>query len=158
MADAIPSWTQPIHGEGNWDEVILPVVARKKGMDGHYENADGSQKINKVVKPIAPAPGTFGYDHSKYRPPRSDYEHIMDEFGQRSPTDQDESGQQEKPPDVIPPTMREVQKPTSISPTPRFDLRVAPFADSNSDMLPQHQQSQSEKEEVSGGCCKCIIM
>jgi hypothetical protein len=83
----------------------------------------------------------------------------MDEFGQRSPIDQDESGQQEKPPDVVPPiSMREVQKLTSISPAPRFDLRVSPFANSDSDKLPQHKQSQSEKEEVSGGCCKCIIM
>ena len=84
----------------------------------------------------------------------------MDEFGQRSPIDQDGSGKQEKPPDVVvPPTMREVQKPSSITPTPRFDHRVAPFADT--DMLPQRQQShsQSEKEkEVDGGCCKCIIM
>ena len=83
----------------------------------------------------------------------------MDEFGQRSPTNQDESGQREKPPDVIPPIMREVQKPTSIAPAPRFDHRVAPFADS--DVLPQHQQSHSQsekKEEDSGWCCKCIIM
>ena len=82
----------------------------------------------------------------------------MDEFGQRSPTDQDESGQEEKPPDVLPPIKREVQKPSSISSTPRYDPRVAPFANSDSDKLPQHQQSQSEKVEDSGGCCKCIIM
>ena len=72
----------------------------------------------------------------------------MDEFGQRSPSDQDGSGQQEKPPEVVPPTTHEVQKP-------RFDHRVAPFADS--DILPP-SHSQSEEEEVSGGCCKCIIM
>lgn len=81
----------------------------------------------------------------------------MDEFGQRPPTDQDGSGQQEKPPDVVPPTLHEVQKPPSTSPAPRFDHRVAPFA--VSDMLPQHQKSHSQSEkEVSGGCCKCIIM
>ena len=82
----------------------------------------------------------------------------MDEFGQRPPTDQDESVEQENPPDVIPPIKREVQKSSSISPTPRYDPRVAPFANSDSDKLPQHQQSQSEKVEDSGGCCKCIIM
>ena len=32
----------------------MPVVARKKGLDGHYESADGSQQIKKVVNPIAP--------------------------------------------------------------------------------------------------------
>ena len=83
----------------------------------------------------------------------------MDEFGQRSPSDQDGSGQQQKPAVVVPPTMHEAQKPlsTTSSPASRFDHRVAPFADP--DMLPQHQQSQSQSEkEVSGGCCKCIIM
>lgn len=76
----------------------------------------------------------------------------MDEFGQRPPSDQDGSGQQEKTPDVVPPTMHEVQKPpSSILPTPGFDRqRIAPFAD-----LPQHQ----EEKEISDGCCsKCIIM
>jgi serine/arginine repetitive matrix protein 1 len=24
MADAIPSWTQPVHGEGDWDEACFP--------------------------------------------------------------------------------------------------------------------------------------
>ena len=83
----------------------------------------------------------------------------MDEFGRRSPSDQDGNEQQQKPPDMVPPTKHEVQKPISSStpPVPRFDHRVAPFADS--DMLPQHQQLHSPSEkEVSGGCCKCIIM
>lgn len=61
VMDAIPSWTQPIPPTGNWDDVrtyslifepqylivgqvILPVVARKKGLEGHYETADGSPK------------------------------------------------------------------------------------------------------------------
>ena len=80
----------------------------------------------------------------------------MDEFGQQSPTDQDGSGQQpQKPADVVPPTKHEVKKPLSSTvPASRFDHRVAPFADL--DTLPQQQQS--EKEEGSGGCCKCIIM
>ncbi|EIW81100.1 hypothetical protein CONPUDRAFT_56317, partial [Coniophora puteana RWD-64-598 SS2] len=44
MSDAIPTWTQPVPRGGNWDEVVLPVVARKKGMDDHYEQADGSPR------------------------------------------------------------------------------------------------------------------
>ena len=77
----------------------------------------------------------------------------MDEFGQRPPSDQDGSGQQqEKPLDVVPPTMHEVQKPPSSTlSTPGFDRRIAPFVD-----LPLHQE---EKAEVNDGCCsKCIIM
>jgi len=155
MADAIPSWTQPVHGEGDWDEVILPVVARKKGLDGHYENADGSPQPKKVVNTVAPAPGTFGYDHSKYRPPRGDYEPMpMDEFGR-----QDGSEEQHE----VQPTVHEEQKkqlPLPSPSPPRFHppdkLRVAPFAD----MLPKQDKSQEKggTDEVSGGCCKCIIM
>lgn len=72
MADAIPSWTQPKPREGNWDEVsdfyccsfpnadrlelkvVLPVVARKKGLEDHYEHADGSPQPKKVVTSIEP--------------------------------------------------------------------------------------------------------
>ncbi|KAF9453159.1 hypothetical protein P691DRAFT_100450 [Macrolepiota fuliginosa MF-IS2] len=83
MADMIPSWTQPKPREGNWDDVVLPVVARKKGLDDYYEKADGSpQPKKKVDAPVAPAPGTFGYDGTKYRRERSnDNEIEMDEFG-----------------------------------------------------------------------------
>lgn len=85
MADAIPVWTQP-KAKGNWDEVVLPVVARKKGLHGLYEEADGNtpQRKPEEQEP-APAPGTFGFDYSKYKPPRTDLgaEDIpMDEFGQ----------------------------------------------------------------------------
>jgi hypothetical protein len=44
VENAIPTWTQAIPKSGNWDEVVLPVVARKKGLDGHYEQGDGSPK------------------------------------------------------------------------------------------------------------------
>ncbi|KAF8817154.1 hypothetical protein BYT27DRAFT_7237607 [Phlegmacium glaucopus] len=159
MADAIPSWTQPVHREGNWDEacfttchVVLPVVARKKGLDEHYENADGSPQPKKVDKTVAPAPGTFGYDHSKYRPPRNDSESIpMDEFG--LPLDQDGSGQRPKLPNEVLPTMHEElngskskqqpsASPAPISRYPPPDMQVvAPFAG----MVPLQQQSP-EKE------------
>ncbi|THU94461.1 hypothetical protein K435DRAFT_860510 [Dendrothele bispora CBS 962.96] len=86
-ADAIPKWTVPVTkaGSGGWDDVILPVVARNQGLNGHFETADGSPRPMKDMEgEIVPAPGTFGYDHSKYRPPRdfSDPDAIpMDEFG-----------------------------------------------------------------------------
>ncbi|KAF5334173.1 hypothetical protein D9758_014828 [Tetrapyrgos nigripes] len=79
MAHAIPTWTQPVPKQGNWDDVVLPVVARKKGLDGHFQQADGSPRPKESSDMVAPAPGTFGYDHSKYRPPREDIP--MDEFG-----------------------------------------------------------------------------
>ena len=40
-------------------QVVLPVVARKKGLDGHYEEADGSPKPKKIEKPVAPVRTLF---------------------------------------------------------------------------------------------------
>ncbi|KAJ7037736.1 hypothetical protein C8F04DRAFT_1393429 [Mycena alexandri] len=98
MADAIPSWTQPVApATGRWDDVslasgwlasflvVLPVVARKKGLEEMYTKADGSPKPRKEEGAVAPAPGTFGWDHSKYRPPRDGDDIQMDEFGQPLP-------------------------------------------------------------------------
>ncbi|KZT11792.1 uncharacterized protein LAESUDRAFT_754347 [Laetiporus sulphureus 93-53] len=68
LVDAIPYWTQPVPPSGNWDDVVLPVVARKKGLESHYVPADGSPRPRKTNSGIyEPAPGTFGYDPSKAR-------------------------------------------------------------------------------------------
>ncbi|EIN12297.1 hypothetical protein PUNSTDRAFT_118198 [Punctularia strigosozonata HHB-11173 SS5] len=85
LADAIPKWTQPKVANGNWDDVVLPAVAKKKGLEEQYEEADGSPKVvqKRASYEYEPAPGTFGYDYSKYRPPRTDgLSGNMDEFGQ----------------------------------------------------------------------------
>ncbi|KAF8644429.1 hypothetical protein AX16_008488 [Volvariella volvacea WC 439] len=94
LEHAIPVWTQPVvRGEGGWDDVVLPAVARKKGLDGYYEQKDGrsSGAKRKVEDEMpAPAPGTFGFDHSKIRGPKdstttSPTESPLDEFGQQRP-------------------------------------------------------------------------
>lgn len=54
LVDAIPTWTQP-KPRGDWDNVVLPAVARKKGLDGEYETADGKpkpRKIEEVYEPV----------------------------------------------------------------------------------------------------------
>ncbi|TFK48732.1 hypothetical protein OE88DRAFT_1737506 [Heliocybe sulcata] len=96
MSYAIPVWTQP-KAKGNWDEVVLPVVARKKGLHGLYEEADGNtpQKKPEEAEP-APAPGTFGFDYSKYKPPRTDLtgdDIPMDEFGRSYREDQEDQSE-----------------------------------------------------------------
>ncbi|KAJ6451597.1 hypothetical protein C8R45DRAFT_916512 [Mycena sanguinolenta] len=94
LADAIPTWTQPVKPQtGRWDDVVLPVVARKKGLDGHYETADGSPKPKKEDRPVEPAAGTFGWDHSKYRPPRNVE---MDEFGRPMPVPMEDLSPEEE--------------------------------------------------------------
>ncbi|OCH90453.1 hypothetical protein OBBRIDRAFT_887717 [Obba rivulosa] len=184
VVDAIPSWTQPVPSSGNWDDVVLPVVARKKGLDGHYATADGSPKQKPQNEQYEPAPGTFGYDHSKYRPPRAGTrteEIPMDEFGERRAGDP--QGREEAP------TSSTEQAPSPTSPTspqrmhtdvdrarhrPSPPPSPAPFAhyamstssyDNTSPQMaqrpaaPQAAPEQHEPEDDSGGgCCKCVIM
>ncbi|KAF5382674.1 hypothetical protein D9615_003050 [Tricholomella constricta] len=174
MIDAIPEWTQPVPRQGNWDEVVLPVVARKKGLDEHYEKADGNPAPKKAESTVAPAPGTFGFDHSKYRPPRidGDPELIpMDEFGRPTPqappapvSDDDEPSANSPYPH--PPTSHDQTRlpvRTVPSPAPFSDyapMRVEKSALGMGDIEQarlQSEQRQEEKDE-GGGCCKCVIM
>ncbi|TCD65506.1 hypothetical protein EIP91_002554 [Steccherinum ochraceum] len=167
IAHAIPSWTQPVEVNGNWDDVVLPAVARKKGLDG-YEKADGSPKPKPPAPQMyEPAPGTFGYDHSKYRPPRASMDQAdipMDEFGQRK----------ESPPPRSPPPVSPIRAQPAPSPQPSFLRRVespAPFAHYASDDggigaapgvtdMPPPPLVMEQREEDGGGCCKlfkCFI-
>ncbi|KAG6816999.1 hypothetical protein H0H87_000894 [Tephrocybe sp. NHM501043] len=173
MIDAIPEWTQPVPRQGNWDDVVLPVVARKKGLDAHYQKADGNTAPRPVDTTPAPAPGTFAYDGSKYRQ-RADGESElipMDEFGKSNPQ---------------PATIFEDERPLPNSlyddninnhDLTRLPVRAtapspAPFADyapSSRTKVPAVTTADLEHELVSkdqlpdrddegGGCCKCVIM
>ncbi|KAJ7766479.1 hypothetical protein DFH07DRAFT_737102 [Mycena maculata] len=177
MADAIPSWTQPIAPPtGRWDDVVLPVVARKKGLDRLYEKADGSPKPKKVEDPVAPAPGTFGWDHSKYRPPR-DGDIPMDEFGRPIPAEriaEDDERESAFGQPLYPPTEHErqpvgpqarappKQEPPG-SPVPFSNYR--PDAVVNIDLEAAQlkygakpQQPPPEDDDGGAGCCKCVVM
>jgi hypothetical protein len=172
MVDAIPTWTQPIQKSGTWDEVVLPVVARKKGLDGQYEQADGSPRP-KPPDPVAPAPGTFGYDYSKYRAPRGE-EIPMDEFGKLPSAIQETRAPiPESPPPTLSPLTEEPERP--IRParrktTPRPPDSPAPFSHyrhtdiptinvtrPSTDLEPQ-QQVPHDDEDTGAGCCKCVVM
>ncbi|KAF9468662.1 hypothetical protein BDZ94DRAFT_1245945 [Collybia nuda] len=168
--DAIPSWTQPVPRQGNWDEVVLPVVARKKGLDNHYEQADGKPQPKKRDSAIEPAPGTFGFDHSKYRPPRGDPEFIpMDEFGRPSTRITEESGQKDvdlNPSHPTPTAHDETPLPVRHPPPPS----PAPFSDyaptNDTIVVPpvsgkqraDVEQGKTDDDDDGGGCCKCVIM
>ncbi|KAH0832140.1 hypothetical protein J3R83DRAFT_13050 [Lanmaoa asiatica] len=194
IVNAIPTWTQPVQKSRNWDEasdgfyrnlirphhhpqVVLPVVARKRGLDGQYEQADGSPKPRSPeAPPVKPAPGTFGYDYTKYRPPRLD-EIQMEEFGRRP----------EYPPlpeeDLVPPHPKTSPKlilhPLKPEEPIRNDFRQtvskppespAPFSQYRLDhQVPTinvtrpssefaEQRQEQEVEDAGAGCCKCVIM
>ncbi|KAG2130651.1 uncharacterized protein EDB93DRAFT_1255784 [Suillus bovinus] len=172
MVDAIPTWTQPVQKSGTWDEVVLPVVARKKGLDGQYEQADGSPRP-KPPNPVAPAPGTFGYDYSKYRAPRGE-EIPMDEFGNLPNTNQETTAPMpDSPPPTLAPLTEEPERP--IRParrktTPRPPDSPAPFSHyrrtdiptinvtrPSTDLEPPKQVPHDD-EDTGAGCCKCVVM
>ena len=127
---------------------------------------------------VLKAPGTFGYDPTKYRKRWSQNpEQIpMNEFGQPTP-------QSQPTPEIsVPPSGEELRTPT-LPTTPRsFDRsRIEsppPFAHyqtGRQELLPpvqmqmevshqmsplgmKEQQQLPTDEESGGGCCKCVIM
>jgi serine/arginine repetitive matrix protein 1 len=183
LADAIPTWTQP-KVRGDWDDVVLPAVAKKQGMQEQYEMADGSPKPKPVKTVIEPAPGTFGFDYSKYKPPR-DHEAgqiPMDEFGQQAADASPPADTSSSPPTPAPtqqpfyppePAPKPQQQPSPRRPmSPRSESPLA-FA-AYGEMTQQQQQPTQEerqppksplqnipppeREEEVGCCAKCIIM
>ncbi|KAK2465310.1 hypothetical protein APHAL10511_002664 [Amanita phalloides] len=169
MADAIPCWTQPKLKEGNWDEVVLPVVARKKGLEDHYEQADGSPQPKRVIKSIEPAPGTFGFNHSKYRG-RQEAENIpMDEFGRPDQASVEEKQDDEKESQIIRPersiSYDEVRLPVRTPPSPAPFADYAPIRAPGQTFPPivaphieEVQAVPPEEDKGGAGCCKCVIM
>ena len=179
--------------------MVLPVVARKKGLDGQYEQAIGSPKPKssegQPIKPVrmvhtpctcidgssVQAPGTFGFDYTKYRPPRHGEEIHMREFGgipKQDPLPEEDvtTPHAETPPQRTsllppPPPFGKAEEPTqpdslqiprSESPAPFSHYRVNPPVPIINITRPsldtvEHRQAQ-EDEESSGGCCKCVIM
>ncbi|KAG6879332.1 hypothetical protein C0992_003466, partial [Termitomyces sp. T32_za158] len=174
MIDAIPEWTQPVPHQGNWDDVILPVVARKKGLDEHYQKADGNPAPRMVATTPAPAPGTFAFDDSKYRRTRGDAEPEsipMDEFGQSGPQVSIPQVEEEKP---SAPSLYQtyvdnhdqtrLPARTAPSPAPFSDYPPGPSTKINApapitttadlEKRPKiTQQQPDDRDEEGGGCC-----
>ncbi|KAF8583331.1 hypothetical protein K439DRAFT_66630 [Ramaria rubella] len=113
LADAVPDTRAPLPKNGNWDEVILPTVARRMGIEYEKEDPVEAAKRKARESRVAPAPGTFGYDHTKYKPPMPDEEIPMGEFGERStPAQYHKEEEQEQP---LPPLIAEAPPPDPVS-------------------------------------------
>lgn len=175
--------------------MVLPTVARKKGLDGQYQTTHGGPKPRKpepqrpepvrfclsqpdVIQLIVflQAPGTFGYDYSKYRPPR-DGVHThngieLDDFGKRkstADTDSTEEKAKEGPPSTVA-TMIEDERPISTMKQNDYNHRPSPppspppFSHYTAPSPPQIKPVPSQapypvqEEDSSSGCCKCVIM
>jgi len=123
------------------------------------------------------APGTFGYDYSKYRPPK-DGEAMpngieLDDFGVIKPAVDIDPPVEEKPkedPHPTTATMIEDRRPITTTkqngynprpsppPSPAPFSRYTPQGSLEAKPLPSRNHRPVEEEDRSGGCCKCVIM
>lgn len=123
------------------------------------------------------APGTFGYDYSKYRPPR-DGELVangieLDDFGIRKPAVDTESTVEEKvkegPPSTAATTIEDDRQISTTKqndynhrpsppPSPAPFSHYTPQGPLGSKPLPSQAPRPVEEDDHSGGCCKCVIM
>lgn len=186
--DAIPDTRTPIPIDGNWDEMVLPTVARRMGIE--YEKKDPAT-AKSSESPVAPAPGTFGFDYTKYRPWRPSEEEAiaMSEFGMRSsppPPPPQNLGEEELRPQEQPtqqePSLSQpsyevpIEKPPEAiqQMRPRRDT-LPPFAHYAGTHPPKERQDMPQvvihsqdmetqratvyvEEGEETRCCKCIIM
>jgi hypothetical protein len=128
------------------------------------------------------APGTFGWDHSKYRPPREGGDIQMDEFGrpveQQRPHEDDDGVDRRDPfgRPLYPPTEHDRQPvglqataPTKAegrrSPVPFAEYHKQPDGSVTIDLEAaklkyggKQQPGQAEDDAGGAGCCKCVVM
>ncbi|KAG8846901.1 hypothetical protein FRB96_001746 [Tulasnella sp. 330] len=103
MADAIPPWAQspPPPTNGNWDDVVLPTVAKKMGLNNKSEvdiTMLGDGKREGPGRTFEPAPGTFAYDRSKIRSPSASSVMGDLELGGKQSADIGRRSEQSSPP------------------------------------------------------------
>ncbi|KDQ11480.1 hypothetical protein BOTBODRAFT_35354 [Botryobasidium botryosum FD-172 SS1] len=121
LVDAIPIINSPeSQSNRNWDEVVLPTVARKLQLEAQDDSLVEIDMLGtpkgKVAKPkaeeeIPPAPGTFGFNANRFRPIWPDSEVGSNDFGTK---DADE-----RPPSPpSPPSPQLPQSPPSPPPPP----------------------------------------
>ena len=127
------------------------------------------------------APGTFGYDYSKYKPGQRGGEEIpMDEFGgSEHPSDpealaEEAAAEDEAHPDdpaspksptkkpltplkTSPSMRRAMQQPPSPAPFSSYVPVEGMTLDTSQIPQPPRVEQRIEKEEE-GGCCKCVVM
>lgn len=188
MADAIPSFASspPPPKDGNWDDVVLPTVAKKMALTQSAE-ADISmlgsspdlvkQRDAERKRVYEPAPGTFAYDSSKTRSPPSKG---LNEFGGPRLTNSQDGGRRsdqsssrpvspppfasymadlaQQPPEPMPKQAREPQQ--TLAPPNESEVKRKPsiVVTSPSDIGAPGRTIKPDIDDEGAGCCKCVIM
>lgn len=182
LADAIPPWeVEPsVPPSGNWDEVVLPTIAKKMRMAqsgsapavsmlGSQTSPAARSASSPTTMMIPPAPGTFDYDASKanHRHQVNKAPPQVDQFGAHlSPSSS------ERPTSIVFPQVESMQMmetplPSSVGATQNSSHNM-PTRNTTKDLRktkpqirvtsPSMKSHRDVEDPDSGGCCKCIIM
>ncbi|KAG8715873.1 hypothetical protein FRC11_013743 [Ceratobasidium sp. 423] len=170
LADAIPPIPpdQQIPDDGNWDDVVLPTIARRMQGGEDVVMLDLKPKEEKE-EPIPPAPGTFGYHERQKEKERKEREQRptsgleLEEFGawdrKPKPAEKVAEKAEEKRKAPSPPPFSDytpvppVVKPPEPIPAPVVQPMVISEAD-----LRQAMPDRSKDDSHGAGCCKCVVM
>jgi hypothetical protein len=102
------------------------------------------------------APGTFGFNHTKYRPPQEDIP--MDEFGQQDDVQEED---EEDDDGEVPRNLHERRPSRDAAPFSSYappDPRLMDPKANGGAQRQQQQQKGEVEDEQDAGCCKCVIM
>ncbi|KAG9057396.1 hypothetical protein FS842_006874 [Serendipita sp. 407] len=166
--------------KGNWDDIVLPAVTKKMGIEGYGLKSEGggileiSEEVRKRMSAIhPPVPGLFGYDPAKYKAARPEEDiHMADLTVVQPPS----------------PPHTPKARPTAVTPPPEIpglaNGRNSPLAFSHyqTNLQPTSEKGERRKsgvpaitisppsadehakykrkmeEDKHSGCCGCIIM
>lgn len=176
LADAIPHWesSPPIPPSGNWDEVVLPTIAKKMriaqgGVAPEVtmlgsEPLSEAQQVSPTAPSIPPAPGTFAYNASKaHLRQRMDASPEMDQFGLRQ-TDSSSEALRDIP---LNPIAHEIEQLPTAAGQPlhtlsdhssKFTQELRNNKPSIRVISPSLKSHKVIDDQHGSGCCKCVIM
>ncbi|KAG8770356.1 hypothetical protein FRC12_004317 [Ceratobasidium sp. 428] len=184
LADAIPHIppSQTVPDDGNWDDVLLPTVARRiQGPDVVMLEGKPKEKKEEEER-TPPAPGTFGYlerleelERAKERDRRRGSGLELDEFGEwngarrRGEDKLEERKKAPSPPPFAaytpnPPEPKMAQPPPepqreSARPSPSPTAQTHGMVIAEADLRQTGPGKQKPDDDAHGaGCCKCVVM
>ncbi|KAG8804108.1 hypothetical protein FRC17_006037 [Serendipita sp. 399] len=167
--------------KGNWDDIVLPAVTKKMGIEGYGLKSEGggileiSEEVRKRMSAIhPPVPGLFGYDTSKYRGPRPEEDINMAELTVAQPespphTPKARPSASSPPPEEIPALAAGRTSPLAFS---HYQTNLQPLSEKGErrkggvptitvspPSAEEHAKYKRKMEEDKhSGCCGCIIM
>lgn len=171
-AEKIPYRLPP--SKGNWDDIVLPAISKKMGIEGYGLKSDGgimeiSEEARRRMSAIPPpVPGLFGYDNSKYKPPRPEEDIQMGDLvvapESRPATPKTASP---PPPEQVPArTSNGRESPLAFS---HYQTNLPPLSEKppkRKSQVPDIKISHPSAEELAkhkveedkhSGCCGCVV-